>query len=124
MSNSINRMLFYQALHRSRSIEEGEDFRLMPHIISIWIIKPNIYNDLDNCMHELKMGLHTDDGIYIRTASDKERIIIIELDKLQNYINNLKQIQNTQNNPKLDYFSSWMSFLYQTHQTCHKNVIT
>ncbi len=114
LGNSIDRMLFYQAIHRSRSIDEGEDYKTMPQIISIWIIKPNLYHDLNNCTHEIKMALHDEKGMYIRTASEKERIIIIELDKLPNYI---KQLENTHNKTqdevqvKLDRFSAWMSFL-------------
>ena len=42
LNNSLDRMIFYQALHRSRSIEEGDDYEEMPQIISIWILKENI----------------------------------------------------------------------------------
>ncbi len=120
LQNSIDRMLFYQAIHRSRSINESDDYRSMPQIISIWILTRTMYNDLDRCMHEIKMALYTEEGIYIREASDKERIIIIELEKLPSYIEKLRQehteyMEHTEHTEqrqlKLDYFSAWMSFL-------------
>ncbi len=121
LDNSLDRMLFYQAMHRVRSINAGSDYKIMPHIISIWILTGSMYQDLDDCTHEIKMALHTSDGVYIRTASEKERIIIIELDKLPRYIEKLKQEQyaklskQTQNTDgmqvHLDHFSTWMTFL-------------
>ena len=112
MSNSIDRMLFYQAIHRSRSIDAGTKYTSMPQIISIWILNSTMYDDLDHYTHEIKMCLHDGNGMYIRTASEKERIIVIELDKMSKYIESINQQHNdNKTQTKLNMFESWMNFL-------------
>ncbi len=108
LNNSLDRMIFYQALHRSRSIEECDDYEEMPQIISIWILIHSLYGDRNDCTHEIKLALYDSDGVYVREASDKERIIVVELDKLPSYIEKLK---HTKTQDEIDRSSAWMSFI-------------
>jgi predicted transposase/invertase (TIGR01784 family) len=97
--NIANRAYFYQSKMMKEEIEEGETFDSIPDIISIWITDYNETKRLYHTSETVPMFKKTPlDEIDV--ASEKTRIFIIELPKVDLKQANIK-----------DMFLIWMYFL-------------
>jgi predicted transposase/invertase (TIGR01784 family) len=98
----IERSIFYQARVMSDILKQGESYRSIPDIISIWITD---YSETRRKYHSheiVNMYKETDGGDPIEIATNKFRTFIIELPKI-NY--------GDMSQRRRDMFLSWMTFL-------------
>jgi predicted transposase/invertase (TIGR01784 family) len=98
--NIVNRAAFDQSKMLPEELHEGDEYDSLPNIISIWITN---YNETDRNYHTHKIRfMYEEDsaGNPAASASDKFRIFIIELNKIDEKRANIS-----------DLFSVWMAFL-------------
>jgi predicted transposase/invertase (TIGR01784 family) len=97
--NLVNRAVYHQSRLQKDELDAGQSYDSCPNIISIWLTD----------YHETERQHHTHEAVYmfkanpldgIEIASEKTRILIIELPKV-----NLKKASLN------DLFSVWMFFL-------------
>ncbi|GHT94384.1 transposase [Alphaproteobacteria bacterium] len=98
--NIVNRAAFGQSKMLPEELHEGDEYDSLPNLISIWITN---YNETGRNYHTHKIRfMYEEDpaGNPAVSASDKFRIFIIELEKIDEKRANIS-----------DLFSVWMSFL-------------
>lgn len=98
--NIADRASFYRAKLRSGTLKEGEDYSSIPSIICIWICGESATNR-KGCCHEIVDMYKENEIDPIEIASEKTRLFIIELPKLQPE-SKLRQ---------KDMFTVWMQFI-------------
>ncbi|GHU18383.1 hypothetical protein FACS189472_06640 [Alphaproteobacteria bacterium] len=110
--NIVNRAAFCQSKMLPEELHAGEEYDSLPNLISIWITN---YDETGRNYHTHKIRfMYEEDsaGNPAASASDKFRIFIIELKKIDEKRANIS-----------DLFSVWMSFL-KAPQTIPQEFLT